>query len=320
METADRMIDDLDRGLVERLRVDGRETNRSLAKALGVNEATVAARLRRLEAADVIHVVALTDMAGFGKDFFAFALISVDDRSPLEVGAELAQIPDLISLTVTTGRFDLFAGVLARDRAELGRIIGEEIPRIPGVASVRCEVAVDVLRFASEWATLRTTQLDAVARPPMDTDGVDALDLAIVGELQRDARSSNRSIATALDVSEGTIRQRVRRMEEERLIRIRAVSDIEAFGLSASANVGVHVRGGAIEDVGQALAALDGVAAVVRSLGEFDFVVVVLAETRAQLLETVLGRIQALDGVRTTETFEVAGLLKHVYTWVRLID
>lgn len=321
MEHGDRIIDDLDRGLVERLRVDGRETNRSLAKALGVNEATVAARLRRLESAAVIHVVALTDMEGFGKHFFAFALIGVDDRSPLDVGAEIAEIPEVISLTVTTGRCDLFAAVLARDRHDLGRVIGELIPRIPGVASVRCEVAVDVLRFASEWATLRTaTALGTVPRPPMETDGVDELDLAIVGELQHDARSSNRSIATALDVSEGTIRQRLRRMEDERLIRICAVSDIEAFGLTASANVGIHVRGGAIGEVGPALAAIDGVAAVVRSLGEFDFIAVVIAESRAELLRTILQAIQSIPGVRTTETFEIAAMLKHVYTWVRLVD
>ncbi|WP_372789388.1 Lrp/AsnC family transcriptional regulator [Paraconexibacter sp.] len=320
MEHGAGSIDELDRSLVERLRQDGRETNRSLARALGVNEATVASRLRRLEETRAVHVVALTDMEGFGKQFFAFALISVDDRSPAEVGIELADVPEVISITVTTGRCDLFAGVLARDRAELGRIIGEVIPRIDGIAAVRCEVAVDVLRFDSEWATLRTgAALDTVARPPLEAAGVDGLDLAIVAELQRDARSSNRRIAAALDVSEGTIRQRVRRLEDDRLIRICAVSDIEAFGRGAAANVGITLRGGAVQEVGAALAALDGVAVVVRSLGEFDFVVVVLADTRAHLLATILDSIRSIDGVRATETLEVAGMLKHVYTWVRLV-
>jgi DNA-binding Lrp family transcriptional regulator len=319
MGTPERTIDDLDRGLVERLRVDGRATNRALAEALGVNEATVASRLRRLEADDVIHVVALTDMEGFGKELFAFALIRVDGRSPFDVGTDVAQIPEVISLTVTTGRSDLVAGVLAKDRRELGRVVGELIPRVEGVGAVRCEVAVDVLQFASDWATLRTTPLEDVVQSLEKTERVDDLDLAIVRQLQRDARSSNRSIATALEVSEGTIRQRVRRMENENLIRICAVSDIEAFGLTASAHVGIHVAGGKVELVGAALAAIEGMAVVVRALGEFDFMVVVIAESREQLLETVFTRVQTIDGVRSTETLEVAGLVKHVYSWVRLV-
>jgi len=321
MENGERHIDDVDRGLVEHLRVDGRENNRSLAKALGINEATVAARLRRLEDSRTVHVVALTDMEAFGKEFLAFALINVNDRSPLDVGVEIGKIPEVISLTVTTGRCDLFAGVLARDRQDLGRVIGELIPRIDGVAAVRCEVAVDVLRYDSAWASLRAgAALDAVTHPPMDTERLDELDIAIVRELQRDARSSNRRIAATLEVSEGTVRQRVRRMEDDHLIRIRAVSDIEAFGLRASANVGIFVRGGAVDAVGQALSALDGVAAVIRSLGEFDFVVIALAQTQEQLLDTILNRIQSIEEVRATETFQVVGLLKHVYTWVRLVD
>lgn len=320
MESSERTIDDLDRGLVERLRLDGRETNRSLAAALGVNEATVAARLKRLEASRVIHVVALTDMRGFGKQSFALAFIRVEGRPPGEVGAALADIPEVISMLLTTGRYDLIAGILTNDVEDLGRVVGERIAATKGVDTVRCEVAVDVLRFESQWATLRADGLEEVTRPTMVGDAVDDLDLAIVGELQRDARSSNRSIASALEVSEGTIRQRLRRMEEARLIRIRAVSDIEAFGLEASATIGVHVRGGAVADVGEALAALDGVAAVIRTLGEFDFVLIVLAPTRAELLQSVLHDIQGVPGVRATETFESAGLLKHVYTWVRLVD
>jgi len=321
MESGDRGIDDLDRALVERLRVDGRETNRSLARALGVNDATVAARLRRLEAGGVVHVVALTDMQGFGKDLFAFALINVDGRPAFDVGREVAALPEVIALTVTTGRFDLVASVLVSDREALGRVIGEELPAVDGVGAVRCELAIDVLRFDSQWAALRAgASLAGLPAPDLEADGVDELDLAIVRALQRDARSSNRSIAAELSVSEGTVRQRVRRLEDERLIRIRAVSDVEAFDYTASATVGVRVRGGAVAEVGAALVAMPEVAAVVRSVGEFDFVVILLAQARADLVQTVLGRVQAMPGVRSTETLETAAALKHVYTWVRLVD
>ncbi|MGW6729665.1 AsnC family protein [Nocardia sp. NPDC055029] len=55
-------LDDIDRAVVERLRKDGRETNRALSQALAINEVTVATRIRRLELSSIMRVVAVTDM------------------------------------------------------------------------------------------------------------------------------------------------------------------------------------------------------------------------------------------------------------------
>ena len=84
-------LDDLDRALFERLRIDGRESNRSLGSKLNVNEVTVAARLRRLEESGVMRVVAITDIRLFGHREFAFAMINVGGRSVYEVAADLAK-------------------------------------------------------------------------------------------------------------------------------------------------------------------------------------------------------------------------------------
>jgi DNA-binding Lrp family transcriptional regulator len=314
-------IDELDRKIVERLRVDGREANRSLAAVLGVNEATIAARLRRLEAARVIHVVALTDMYRLGFGFFALAMITVSGRPVLEVAQDVAHVPQTISVNVHTGRYDIIAAVLARDLAELGTIIGEAIPGVAGVASVRCELAVDVPRFDSSWAALTAGLGHAdLPRPELPPEAVDDLDLRIIEALQHDARSSNRSIAAELGVSEGTVRTRLRRMEDERLVRIRAVSDVLSFGLRAAAFIGVHVDANSIQSVADGLTEIEGVAAIIRSLGEFDFVLIVLADSREVLLDRLLNGVQRLPGIRATETFENVATVKHVYTWVRLVD
>jgi DNA-binding Lrp family transcriptional regulator len=311
--------DELDRSIVERLRVDGRETNRSLAAALGVNEATIAARLRRLEAGHVVHVVALMDMYRAGFPYFAFAMITTSDRPVAAVAQEIAAVGQTIFVNLHTGRYDIIAGVLARDREELGRVFGEVLPKIRGVRTVRCELAVDVLRLDSAWAALGAGDQGALPGPEVPAEAVDELDLRIIGALQGDARSSNRGIAADLGVSEGTVRSRLRRMEDDGLIRIRAVSNIAAFGHGAAATVGVHVADGRIDQVAKGLQEIDSVAAIIRSLGEFDFLLILLAESRPLLLDVVLNRIQALKGIRSTETFETAGTLKHLYTWVRLV-
>lgn len=310
-------IDDLDRALVERLREDGRESNRSLASALGVNEATVANRLRRLESGSIMRVVALTDMEAFGHGFLVFVKLRVSARSIAAVGEALARIPEVISVTVSTGRYDVIAVVLARDRAHLSRILGVEIGGLEGIDTLRCELAIDVPRYQSMWALLGAPDLPA--EPWSAPEVVDELDLSIIRLLQRDARSSNRRIADELDVSEGTIRARIKRMEEERLIRIQAVSDVVAFGMTAHAYVGVQVAGGKLSEVGEGLLACPEIAVLARTIGDFEFFAVIAAEDRQALVTVILERIAAIAGVRHTETFESVGTMKHSYTWARLV-
>lgn len=312
-------IDDLDRGIVERLRRDGRETNRSMAGAFGVSEATIATRLRRLEGHNVVHVVALTDMDRLGFPYLAIGMVSVEARPVSQVAAEIAAIPQTILVNLHTGRYGISCAVLAEDRVELGRVFGEAIPRVRGVHAVRCELAIDVLRFHSEWAPLGAADQGVLRGPQIPAHAVDEGDLDIIHALQRDARASNRSIAAALAVSEGTVRARLRRMETSGLIRIRAISDLDAFGMNCTALVGVRAANGRIAEVAAGLLGMDDIAVIVQSLGDFDFIVTILTTSRDVLLDMVLRGIQGLDGVRSTEIFEIDGIAKHVYTWARLV-
>jgi DNA-binding Lrp family transcriptional regulator len=284
---------------------------------LGVNEATVATRLRRLESSSIMRVVALTDMEAFGHRYMVFAKLRVDSRAIGTVGDELARLPEIISVTVSTGRFDVIATVLARDRAHLSQVLGGEIPAIKGVDETRCELAIDVLRYDSKWALLRAPELPTQSLG--DTDVVDALDVSIISLLQRDARSSNRRIADELGVSEGTIRARLRRMEEERLIRIQAVSDVIAFGITAHAYVGIRVTGGKLSAVAKQLQRCEDVSVLTRTIGDFDFVAVVTSTDRDALISVILEEISQIPGVRHTETFESWRTIKHAYTWARLV-
>jgi DNA-binding Lrp family transcriptional regulator len=310
-------VDELDLALIARLRAEGRASNRSLADALGVNDATVAARLRRLEDEAIVRVVAVTDMAAFGHDLLAFGLVRVAGRPVHDVGAELAELEECIGVVVTTGRADLVLSVLARDRAHFAELIGTSISAVPGVESVSWELALDILEYESEWAVLDAA--DHPTEPWGTSEVVDDLDLRIIGLLQQDARSSNRRIAAELGVSEGTVRSRIRRMEDEQIIRIQAMSDVRASGLGASAYVGVTTEGGRVAEVARAIVEQVSPNCVVRSMGRFDLFLVVSEPSREALVDTVLHRIGALPGVRRTETIDHCGVLKHSYTWARII-
>ena len=61
----------------------------------------------------------------------------------------------------------------------------------------------------------------------------DPLDAAILDLLRQNGRMSNREIGRALDISEGTVRQRLKKLEDRKAMRLGVVIDIEAAGMAA---------------------------------------------------------------------------------------
>lgn len=310
-------LDDLDRALVARLRLDGRESSRSLATALHVNEVTVAGRLRRMEDSAIMRVVAVTDMRLFGHREFAIALVRVTGRPIHDVAAELAELPETVSVTICTGRCDIIVPVLGRDRGHIGELFDTVLSGIDGVDDVHGSLALDVLKYDSAWTLLAADPGTTPETQPSDT--VDAVDLDIIRMLQLTARRSNRSIAAELGVSEGTVRSRIKRMLAERVFRIQAVSDVVAFGLGAHAFVGIRTNTGTADAVAAALAARDDIAQLTRVLGDFDLIAVLVAPDREALVTAILHEISQLPGVRNTETFDTCATLKHTYAWTWVV-
>lgn len=310
-------LTDLDRALIDRLRLDGREGSRSLAHRLGVNEVTVAARLRRLEDAGIMRVVAVTDIRLFGHREFAFAMFRVSGRSIHDVAADVAKLPETVAATITAGAFDIIVPVLCRDRHHVSEMFGTVLPSIDGVGRVHGSMALDVLKYDSKWALFRADPGTTPEAQPSDT--VDETDLDIIRILQRNARRSNRSIAVELGVSEGTIRSRIKRMVADRVFRIQAVCDVVAFGYGAHAFLTIATHPGMVDEVAATLAEREDVSQLTRVLDDFDLVALVIGRDHDSLMSAVLDEIALLPGIRRTETFYGCRSPKHTYAWTWIV-
>jgi DNA-binding Lrp family transcriptional regulator len=88
-------LDDTDHRIIALLRDDGRLPYRSIARELGLTEATVRARVRRLEDSRTMRVVAVTDIEAAGYGMLLAIGVQVENRSPEEVARELAMIPEV---------------------------------------------------------------------------------------------------------------------------------------------------------------------------------------------------------------------------------
>jgi Lrp/AsnC family transcriptional regulator for asnA, asnC and gidA len=150
---------------------------------------------------------------------------------------------------------------------------------------------------------------------------LDKSDLAIVERLSQDARVSNREIAEELGVSEGTVRARVKRMEEEKLIRITAVTNIDRFKDAALAYIWIEVeRSGQTKVVAEKLADINELGFVGVMLGRADILVITMVRNAEHLARFVHKRISIIEGVRGTQSTLGVNFVKHDYRMARIVS
>ena len=150
---------------------------------------------------------------------------------------------------------------------------------------------------------------------------LDEADLAIVERLSLDARVSNREIAERLGVTEGTVRARVKRMEEEKLIRITAVTNIDRFKDAALAYIWIEVeRSGQTKAVAEQLAGITELGFVGVMLGHSDILAITMVRNAEHLAEFVHQRISVVEGVRGAHSTLGVNFIKHDYRMARIVS
>ncbi|TZG27313.1 Lrp/AsnC family transcriptional regulator [Sphingomonas montanisoli] len=131
---------------------------------------------------------------------------------------------------------------------------------------------------------------------------VDDLDRRIIEKLGRDARVSNRQIAAELEVAEGTIRTRIKRLQTHRLIEFAVVKDFRLAGSTTPVMLGIHADPAKIDTIAKQLADMAEINCVIIPLGRYSIIAVGLFNSVETINEMILTRIRSLEGVRRVET------------------
>ena len=148
---------------------------------------------------------------------------------------------------------------------------------------------------------------------------LDDLDHKIIDVLGKDARVSNRKIAASLSVTEGTIRGRIKRLQEENYIRFTAITNPAHLGNPRLVLIGILAVQSSVRDLAQAVADIDGIRAVVITLGRFDILAVGLFDEIEMALEVANNSILPLPGVRHIETSIVVKTLKYNSRFAKIV-
>jgi Lrp/AsnC family transcriptional regulator for asnA, asnC and gidA len=152
-ETKKKPIDTVDSAMIKLLQKDGRISNTEMAKHLGLSEATVRTRLKRLIDDEIIQIVAVSNPFKLGFEFTGNIDIHVETRKIDDVVAELKKLRELWYIILTTGDSNINAEFIVKSRDDLNDLLYNKISKIDGV--IRVETAV-IMKFEKRDYTYGT--------------------------------------------------------------------------------------------------------------------------------------------------------------------
>lgn len=145
-------LDLIDARLLEALQNDADRSNVELARMVGLSAAATLHRVRRLKESGIVRgVVALVDPTAVGfplQVYVAVALQRHDDASHKRFSDAVRAMPEVISADWVTGETDAMLIVVAREVAELQRVLVRLSTR-GGAARVTTLLRLEELKPAS---------------------------------------------------------------------------------------------------------------------------------------------------------------------------
>ena len=147
---------------------------------------------------------------------------------------------------------------------------------------------------------------------------LDDMDRQLIEMLSHDARMSNRKIALALNVTEGTVRGRIKRLQQEGLMSFTAITSFDLESANKLAFIGVQADTGKLRNIASAISESPAVTSVLITMGRFNILAICLFDELAELHAVASDQILALKGVHHVETSVAVKTLKYNSRIVRI--
>jgi DNA-binding Lrp family transcriptional regulator len=139
---------------------------------------------------------------------------------------------------------------------------------------------------------------------------LDNVDRAIIEELERDSRTSQRKLASKIGVAQGTITNRMQRLESNGVIKGYGVKlDAESVGWGMTIMAGLRIEKGRMIEVQEKIASDPRVFTVYDITGDWDSMVLARVEDRSDL-DDLTKTVFTLEGVVRSFTHVVLNTVK----------
>lgn len=141
---------ELNRGIIRALRIDGRTAFSEIAQKLDVSEGTIRNRVNAMKSAGVLHIAAITDESA--EEYRTEAMLGLKiapGHDPAVTATRLSKIVDIVYVTWVSGRYDLLIEVVSNSETTLLHLLSTHIHGQNDIASV--EVMTGLKNFKNQF-------------------------------------------------------------------------------------------------------------------------------------------------------------------------
>ncbi|QKV90680.1 AsnC family transcriptional regulator [Streptomyces sp. NA02950] len=314
------MLDDIDRGLIHALHIDGRAPFSTIADVLGVSTQTVSRRYRRLCADASLRVVGLADPDRAGRTQWLLRL-TAGPHAAQDLAAALARRPDTSWVMLASGGTEIVAVVHTptADGQAGHALLLHDIPRTAGITAVSAHCVLHTyLGGPTPWPG-RVQSLDAEQRRRLQLattparSGQQALtpaDGGLLAALQRDGRASLTDLAAVTGWSAATVARRLADLRAGGALFFDVELDTTLLGVTTQAMLWMAVAPAHLDHVARTLAGHHELAYVAAVTGPSNLVAEALCPDPAALHRYLIEEVGCLEAIRSLETAPVLRTVK----------
>lgn len=319
----DHEVDETDVALLDALHRNPRVNFEQVADTLGIAAVTAARRWRRLVSTGRAWVSSVP-----GPRLSMVVALYEARCEPGRVAdatTALTRLPQVGSVYLTAGDFDLHAVVFAGDMRTLTRLLLDHLGDIPGVIRSRASVG-------TAWYSDVHWRLGAIDREQAHAIGGDSTarrvrparvetlsdeQRALYLALQYDGRMRYRDLAERLDTSEHLVRRRLGRLVDDGVLAFRTDFTRGEGGWPAQLAVWLAAEDHLIDAAGRELATWPETRFCFAALGPANLFLQVQLHNLEDAAEIFARLATRLPGVRVADRRAV---LRPVKSWGRLLD
>jgi len=134
---------------------------------------------------------------------------------------------------------------------------------------------------------------------------LDKLDLQIIQEMMENAEISYADLGKKLFVSGGTIHVRIKKLEEQKVVKGRKLSiDLKSLGYDVIAFIGIYLEKSSLYDlVAKELKRIPEIVRLNYTTGNYSMFAEIVCKDIQQLRFVLHDKLQNIKGIERTETF-----------------
>lgn len=129
---------------------DGRKSFTDISQETGMSVGAIRNRYNKLIQENVLHIIGWTDPTKAGFNSYSRVNIAIRPTELInEVANQLATLPEITFLGMTSGNYDIEINLLCKDNRELLEVMHEKIHPINGVYETQTTIYLKILKWAS---------------------------------------------------------------------------------------------------------------------------------------------------------------------------